>query len=160
MARSSAQYIIIKKDCRVKVNYAKKLSNTVFILRAPVPCKTAWDIVSNCRAPSLEPTMVSTPDDFDIYFVKVAVDVFSNCFMLQADPVDFLPDLTTFHVLNSWSEVSDRDMVAIAKILKDSTSQTINGIYIHFLKFIIDLVAAPRSILITLCLELGVFPTA
>lgn len=55
--------------------------------------------------------MVSMPDDFSTYFVKVAVDVVSNLPMLQADTVDSLPGLTTFHVLNSWRKVSDRDIV-------------------------------------------------
>lgn len=127
-------------------------SDTDFILRALNTCKAAWDIANEHRAPSRRPKMVSTHDDFNTYFVKVANDVVSNLPMVQVNTVDSLPTHPIF-VLDSLRNLSNCDIITTVKKFKDLKSQDIYRNSSHLLKAVIDLIVTPLTMLVNFCFE-------
>lgn len=152
-----------RNDYRKAIKTAKIKCNDRKIQGASNPSRCMWEIINDFRGkPSATNSDTDKTNmraqDFNSYFVNIAVDLQKQIPIENINPIDNLQNLQTDGLEFSFKEVSYNDVRTVIDSLKNKTSRDIYNLNINLIKGVKNLLIIPLTRLINMCIRQNAFP--
>lgn len=143
---------------KAQITATKKLANDNLIKNAPNPVRCMWNIINEYRGVTKKesPSATISPDDFNNYFVNIAINIQQEVGPSARDPLDNTFETPQDEFL--FHEVTLIEMRDTINSLKDKKSKDIFDLNVDLVKGVKNLIISPLTKLINLCFRESIFP--
>lgn len=154
----------LRREYRLEVKRAKQAAVANSIMRAPNPCKAAWDYINKCKTPPPAPVKTfCTPNEFNSFFLESVDDLISSCISVAPNGPNLSPDafldVVPYVPFNfTWQPVEINDILKIVSSFKSSRTKDFYDMSVDLLKMSAHIVAPIIRDIVNSSLINGVFP--
>lgn len=155
-----AYYLELKNNYKSSIKNAKLSYNALIIENSDNKCRAAWSIIKQVSGQNRSNSVPISPNCLNDFFINSINSIRSSIDLPIATYEQFLSNSFTPGELFQFKPISESDVNRVIFKLKNSKSVDYYGISNWVVKGVSDLIAAPLSTVVNLCLNEGIFPHA